>query len=261
MTTLRKEVLHKHEAEHRAKAVKGGVDYDVLLNLCMGGDSYEVACRISFNLHPDWKELNNAVFLDFNGKEIKTMKVNGIEMETPRIDDMWRENKIYIETAFLKDGVTNLVEFIVDNQFNKDQFGMILSKDTDGGEYTFIQTVPYYASRILPMFDQPDLKGKFLISVIHPENDICITTGLQTQQRKLSEVTQKQTDLDWWDHSTKCFRIDDEKSVMSCFEATPYLSSYLLNLVCGPLACVEATEAQTHNGIKMRIFCRSNLFI
>ena len=43
------------------------------------------------------------------------MKINGKEMEAPRIEEMWRENKIYLESAFLKNGVTNIVEFVVEN--------------------------------------------------------------------------------------------------------------------------------------------------
>lgn len=116
------------------------------------------------------------------------MRINGLEMEAPRVDEMWRENKIYLEIDFLKDDVTNVVEFVIENAFNKDQFGFIRSRESDGSEYVFIQTVPYYASRILPLFDQPDLKGKFKIAVIHPEQDICVTTGSQIARTKLHDL-------------------------------------------------------------------------
>ena len=51
MSKLRKEVLHKHQASHRSKAVEAGVDYDILFNLSMSDDSYEVVSRVSFNLN------------------------------------------------------------------------------------------------------------------------------------------------------------------------------------------------------------------
>lgn len=50
MKALRKEILHKHEAVFRSKAVQSGVDYDILFNLAMAGEFYEVAVRITFNL-------------------------------------------------------------------------------------------------------------------------------------------------------------------------------------------------------------------
>lgn len=190
------------------------------------------------------------------------MKINGTEMEAPRIEEMWRENKIYLEQAFLKDSVTNVVEFLIDNNFNNDQFGFVLSKDTDGQEYVFIQTVPYYASRILPMFDQPDLKGKFSIAVIHPENDVCITTGNQHSRIRYQDVTQHDNEkLTWFTLNAKGLRVEDETCVLSEFEATPYLSSYLLNLVCGPLVEIAAAPEQIYNNIPMKVFCRSSLEI
>ena len=185
------------------------------------------------------------------------MKINGQEMEAPRIDEMWRQNKIYLESAFLKTGVTNIVEFVVENQFNKDQFGFIRSKDADGHEYVFIQTVPYYASRILPMFDQPDLKGKFSIGVVHPDHDTCITTGVQKSSARLHDVIKEQKDPTWFATNTNSLRIEDDKAFLTTFESSPYLSSYLLNLVCGPFEVVEALPEQLCRNIPMRLFCRS----
>ncbi len=181
-------------------------------------------------------------------------------METVRIEEMWRENKIYLEHGFLKDSGTNVVEVLIDNNFNNDQFGFILSKDTDGQEYVFIQTVPYYASRILPMFDQPDLKGKFSIAVIHPETDICITTGIQLSRTKFENISHEGEKLTWFALNARALRVEDENCVLSEFEASPYLSSYLLNLVCGPFVQIEATPEQIYNNIPMKIFCRSSQY-
>ena len=50
MKKLRKEVLTHAVAMNRSKAIQYGIDYDILFNLSMSGDCYEVACRISFNL-------------------------------------------------------------------------------------------------------------------------------------------------------------------------------------------------------------------
>lgn len=188
------------------------------------------------------------------------MKINGHDIEAPRVEEMWRENKIYLDPNFLKDGVTNVVEFLIHNEFNKDQFGFILVKDPDGQEYAYIQTVPYYASRILPMFDQPDLKGKYTISVVHPEQDSCVTTGCLLKRTTFSEFLDSNCN-DWLTISSKALCIDDNKTHISQFEHSPYLSSYLLNLVCGPLVSIEAEAEMLYNHIPMKILCRSKIIL
>ena len=198
--------------------------------------------------------------MDFNGEEIKTMRINGHEIEHPRVVEMWEENKIYIEPHYLKDEVTNVIEFLVHNQFNNDQFGFVLGRDPSGEEYVYIQTVPYYASRIVPMFDQLNIKGKFSISVVHPEKDICVTTGPLLEKSKFKDFIENEQQ-DWIHTSAKCFSIDEKDLCISIFEHTPYLSSYLLNLVCGPLESIEATPEQCYNNIQMKIMCRSKTTI
>lgn len=55
MKALRKEVLHKHQAEVRSRVIQQGVDYDILFNLSMSDEQYEVVSRTSFNLQQVYK--------------------------------------------------------------------------------------------------------------------------------------------------------------------------------------------------------------
>lgn len=184
------------------------------------------------------------------------MVVNGHEIQKAAIVDMWRENKIYVDQAHLKDEGLNVIEFAVENQFNNDQFGFLLGKDPSGEEYMYIQTVPYYASRIVPMFDQPNIKGRFTMAVVHSAHDTCVTTGILQRLVPVSQFVQEDA-RDWLSENVKAFLVEDPEAQISVFDNSPYLSSYLLNLVCGPLSSIDAAAEQCYNGIQMKIMCRS----
>ena len=42
--------------------------------------------------------------------------------------------------------------------------------DVDEKQYISTQFAPYYANRVFPCFDQPDIKGKMILSVICPSD-------------------------------------------------------------------------------------------
>lgn len=185
------------------------------------------------------------------------MKVNGTQIDQAVINESWKDNKICLDPALLKDKVSNILEFSIDNSFNSDQFGMILVKDPSGESYCYIQTVPYYANRVVPIFDQPDLKGRFAIAVTHHKNNLVITTGELANQFFLKEYLENPAYNDWLAHSAKLLRVQHEEAMISIFETSPFLSSYLLNLVCGPFCCISDPQELEYRGIHLRIFCRS----
>jgi Peptidase M1 N-terminal domain len=198
--------------------------------------------------------------VDFNGGSIKSLILNGHKYCDAEIHEIWKENKLHLKLEhYLAVGEVNTLELVALNAYNKDQFGMVLVKDPNGDRYRYIQTVPYYASRIVPMFDQPNLKGCYTISIVHGQKDIGVTTGKQKNSAKLSELLPNSSN--WAQSQLHQFTVEYEDAVYSEFETTPYLASYNLNLVCGPLVCFPADESQTHRGIPMNIYCRSKLFI
>lgn len=207
----------------------------------------------------DWQAHPQGLFIEFNGHSFLSAKVNGRELKSSEFSELWRDNKFFLPENLLKSGAANELEFLVSNRFNNDQFGFIRAQDPDGDEYSFIQTVPYYASRITPLFDQPDLKGEFKITVVHNNRDICITTGPLVAQCLPTDL-QAVTGQDAW-VAQRIGQLDlgTADCLVSFFENTPRLSTYLLNLVCGPLHELQATEAQTYRDIKMNIYCRSTL--
>ena len=197
-------------------------------------------------------------FLDFNGGSIKSLIFNGQTYTPEEIEQVWRENKIHLKIEHYKPvGTANVLELVAQNSYNNDQFGMVLVKDPNGDRYRYIQTVPYYASRVVPMFDQPNLKGSYAISILHSSVDIGVTTGKQVSSTPVDKLDAKSTN--WAESQVAHFKVEIAESVFTHFEKTPYLSSYNLNLVCGPLVCFPADPDQTHRGIPMNLYCRSKL--
>lgn len=207
----------------------------------------------------DWQSHEQGLFIEFNGKSFLRAQVNGHELRGEELEALWRDNKLFLPARLLKSGAPNELEFLVSNRFNNDQFGFVRAQDPDGDEYSFIQTVPYYASRITPLFDQPDLKGEFRIAVVHNKSDICITSGPLLGQCKPADRQELEKLDAWAAQRIQLLDLGTADCLVSCFENTPRLSTYLLNLVCGPLHQLQATEAQTYKDIKMNIYCRSTL--
>ena len=62
----------------------------------------------------------------------------------------------------------NKVAVVYRNNYNNDGSGCVSFVDVDDKQYIYTQFEPYYANRVFPCFDQPDLKAKMNLSVISP---------------------------------------------------------------------------------------------
>lgn len=250
---MRREILTEEVASKRSTLLDG-ISYQMLFNLASEGNSYQSAANIDFNLKEVTAENKEGLFVDFNGKNISSMTVNGTQISEEKIKECWIENKIYLPLDLLKQNDKNNLTFFVDNEFNKDQYGFILGTDVDGSRFAYIQTVPYYAGRVVPLFDQPDLKAQFNLSVVHSKEHIGITTG-----NLIATVPIEEAPTDTWagEQAKKCTL--ETAACLSTFETTPPLSSYLLNLVVGPMERIDYPIEKCYKEIPMSIYCRSTL--
>lgn len=144
---------------------------------------------------------------------------------------------------------------------------MVSTVDLDGQQYVYIQTVPHYAHRITPMFDQPNLKAVFDITVAVPGKWHSITTGDVVESCSIdkfySAESFKREKLFYTqslNHFSKFGYLPAEDYFkVNVHAKTPLLASYLLNLVCGPFAKYELAEEERYDNIPMSIYCRESL--
>jgi len=74
---------------------------------------------------------------------------------------------IYLEADRLTIGI-NTVGVHYCCKYDNDGSGCVSFIDENDKQYISTQFAPYYANRVFPCFDQPDLKAKMRMSVISP---------------------------------------------------------------------------------------------
>jgi len=108
-------------------------------------------------------------------------------------------------------------------------------KDADGKMYCYSTSEPYYANRIFPMFDQPNLKNSFTLSVNAPEDWTIISN-----EARIGELENQ-----------------PDKTVTWKFAPTPRLSTYLYCICAGPFLEIKCEDPLP--GIPMSHFVRASL--
>lgn len=148
--------LTQERAEARGLVVKRGtISYDFHVSLSKTG--YDGYSEITFELESIPAELP----IDFKGT-VTRLVVNKTVSEAKVVDGF-----IILDTNSLAVG-HNIVGIHYSNSYNNDGSGCVSFIDVDTKQYVYTQFEPYYANRVFPCFDQPDLKAKMRLSVISP---------------------------------------------------------------------------------------------
>lgn len=117
------------------------------------------------------------------------------------------------------------------------------------------------------MFDQPNLKGSFDISVAVPGEWLSITTGDMLESAPIGKFfgteaysNHKSFYTGGLNHfKTFGYLPSSEQFKVNIHEVSPILASYNLNLVVGPFARFDLPEEERYDGIPMSIYCRESL--
>ncbi len=256
--------LTKVEALIRSSLIKPNIDYKLCYCLRKGG-VYQGFSKIRFDTTDLIKSKPEGTFLEFAGHEIQYLSVNGTALDD--LSSLYKDSRIWLNNKQLKLGSNEIIVGF-QNNYNNDSFGLVSTTDVDGKQYVYIQTVPHYAHRLTPMFDQLDLKGTFEISVVLPQEWTSVTTGDLLTSSPVSEFfgnTGYSQDKDFYSSAISHFTSFGYLPVEDYFKVnthkkTSLLATYLLNLVCGPFAKVELPEEERHEGIPMTIYCRESLY-
>ncbi len=223
MTTTTSELrdnLTQADAEGRASRVTR-CDYTLALELTRDAETYRGDCTLVFE-----DSGQGDLFLDFRGKAIERLDVNGTAVEPT-----WNGYRLWLPGTALKP--KNAVRVVYENDYDHEGDGFHQFKDPeDGEEYLYTNFEPYESHRLFPQFDQPDIKGTYSVTVLAPaewevvHNSRVDSTGKESDGRKL------------WK-----------------FETTKLFSTYLFALVVGPYHVAR----DKHGDIDLGLYCRKSL--
>jgi aminopeptidase N len=161
-TASARDVLTQVEAKDRAGRVTQA-DYDISLELPAGSSRYRGDTTIRFRLTGV-----GALFLDFRGRSIDRLEVNGTKLEPD-----WTGYRLTLPADAVSDEMTVRVVYENDYDTTGDGFHRFVDPE-DGAEYVYTNFEPYEAHRLFPCFDQPDIKGRYRVEVVAPADWTCV---------------------------------------------------------------------------------------
>jgi aminopeptidase N len=222
MTTATTDVrdnLTQADAEARATRVRH-CDYTIDLQLTRGAATYRGDVTLRFDATGQ-----GDLFLDFRGKTIESLEVNGSKVE-PR----WNGFRLWLPGNAL--AASNTVRVVYENEYDHEGDGFHQFVDPeDGEEYLYSNFEPYDSHRLFPQFDQPDIKGTYALTVTAPAEWVVLHNS------RAASVSETDGRKRW------------------VFEQTKPFSTYLFALVVGPYH--EARDG--HGDTEVGLFCRKSL--
>ncbi len=149
------------ESDARTRAARvSEVSYDVRLELRAGAEDYRGEVGVDFSLEGAGESLR----LDLRASALEQLTVNGRPVPAGCFDGA----RILLPPETLLEG-PNRVEARYRNAFSHSGNGFHRFVDPeDSREYLYTDFEPFFAHRMMPCFDQPDLKAVFRVSVVAP---------------------------------------------------------------------------------------------
>jgi aminopeptidase N len=204
--------------------------YQIHLSLNAQGNDFSGSNILEFDFQPQGKARDKGngkdLTIDFTNGTIEQLSINGAPAE-------YQYNGFFISLAE-QQLVTgkNRIEISYSHPYSKDGAGLYYFKDPlDDRVYTYSDLEPYDANRIFPLFDQPNLKARFTLSVDAPASWQVISANRETS------ITKK-ADRALWK-----------------FPATLPISSYIMPVHAGDYASFDLGDYQ---GIDLRLFSRQS---
>ena len=105
--------------------------------------------------------------------------VNNKELSEQEVTEKWKDGQLAVDPSHLQTG-ENVLEILYNNKYNTDGNGLHTSEDSDGDQFIYCQNEPYHLNRVLPIFDQPDLKARATFHIMRP-NDWQVISNTQDE--------------------------------------------------------------------------------
>jgi aminopeptidase N len=220
-TRIIADALDLETAQQRASRITN-VRYDVFIDVVSRTDEFAGEVRIAFDL----TDASSDLTVDFSGGSIASILVNG-----DPVDVNYSGYFITISADNLIVG-ENSIEISYAHPFVEDGTGLHRFVDPeDGLTYLYTYLWPYYANRLLPSFDQPNLKAEFALRVLAPQDWVVVSAAPGSHEPP-----------------------SDGKSLWN-FATTPKISTYAFSLHAGPYAVWEDNDGD----VPLRLMARQSL--
>uniref|UniRef100_A0A0G4ICU5 Uncharacterized protein n=1 Tax=Chromera velia CCMP2878 TaxID=1169474 RepID=A0A0G4ICU5_9ALVE len=276
------DVLHQKEAEARARVVSH-VEYEVLLWIRPGG-LYQGEMTIKFrHRYPE-----QGIFIDFSGANISVLRINGTfigsdgrpipEGFRPFVSGraLWSRHRLEVTGDLLKHHNQIFISYTCDY----DRTGIGLHQqyvEAEKEEFMWSNLADFEAHRVFPCFDQPDIRGKWRISVLAPaaavvvasspvqrvvadmagERDRLIGEATAGQQRWLAENDERRGErgggVSPLFPKDLIERAPHASVKLWEFKKTPSLCAQTVQLAVGTFAKVSETAS---SGLSLGLYCR-----
>ncbi len=202
------------------------VDYQLSFSLT-GEESFSASSEVSFTLTDN----NSPITLDLNKANISKLVINGTTLEPEQIAANYNQWFITLSAEFLKQGKNTVV---VDYQRNHSTNGEGLHRfkdPIDDKVYLYSHFEPAAAQQMFALFDQPDLKAHFEMTVTAPSDWFVFSAS------KEKEISQQGSFKTWQ------------------FARTPKLSPYNFSLHAGPYKMWQDNRGK----YPLRLFARKSV--
>jgi aminopeptidase N len=213
--------LTREEAICRAERV-GDVSVQLQLHLRKDAESFDGDVVLSFATRPG----SSPVFLDCLVTELLQVSLNGTDLP----GEAWDGTRLWLPEERLQEKNRLKVKYCSRYGSRGTGFHRFVDPE-DGNEFIYTNCEPYDAHRVLPCFDQPDLKATFSLEVLAPVGWQVISNLLEESIEDLGEERR-------W-----------------VFPQGPRISTYLFHVSSGPMVKWEDERAR----IPSRLFARPSM--
>lgn len=215
--------LSRAEAESR-KARLSELHYKVSFHIDGAEPAFVGDSRIEFELKDNTQPLR----LDFYEGELRSAKINGQAFGS----EIKKKYAIELPASALKNGA-NVVELSFKHDYSNDGRGLHRFIDPETKQaFMYTDLEAFDANRLMPCFDQPDLRSMYTFTVIAPTGWQVISTTRETSVKASAGGTSIWT-----------------------FPTSPRIATYLISLHAGPYKVWN----DEFEGMPIRLFARPSL--
>jgi aminopeptidase N len=215
-----RDVLTQAEAAERAGRVRQA-DYSIVLDLAGGRPDYHGEVRLTFEVDGE-----GPLFIDFRGRQITQLLVNGQELAPD-----WNGFRLTLPADAVTHQMDVFIAYHNDYDTSGDGFHRFVDPE-DGAEYVYTNFEPYDAHRLLPCFDQPDIKGHYTFDVTVPASWVVVANSPLQSADNASDGRRRHL-----------------------FERTELFSTYLVALIGGEYVGRQAE----HGGLALGLYARRSM--